>query len=236
MSKRSRKAVRPPINGVVVPQKNRRMVQYRNVGQRGVVDPACADASSSAAPLTLNTDASGNGTYSMVFAPRGLNGVNPAGTANIVLSAPHLPWLYNVARNFLEYRVTRAHLIIVGNVGSTATGTVGVFTTTDMIDVFAPGTVNLGDVAVGGTTFALADLANNNKRIPMRIDSSWKKSTSVVSQLIAGNVLPNSSIDDLSFTGFIIRCSGGVASAGVLSAYIDYDVEFRGVAGTVTNV
>lgn len=236
MSKRKSNAVRPPVNGVVLPMKGRRQVQYRNVGQRGVVDPVASDATSSSNAFTLALDSGGNGVFGMVFAPRGLSGVNAAGTTNVSITTPHLPWLLSTSRNFLEYRVSRATLVVVGNVGSTSSGTVAVQTTTDTIDVLTPSAPGMGDLIAGGTSFALADLASSNKRIPMRVDSTWKRSTGVTSQLIAGNIVANATADELAFTAFILRVAGGPASSsGCLTTYIEYDVEFRGVASASFN-
>ncbi len=217
--------------------KNRRQVQYRNVGQRGVTDPVASDASASSAATILSTDSSGNGTIGFVLAPKGVVGVNAAGTASATIAAPHMPWLYNTSKNFLEYRVTRATLVVVGNVGSTVSGTVAVMSTTDMIDIISTPVPGMGDLIVGGTSFALADLAMNNKRIPLRVDAMWKKVTSVTSQIIASNIITNASIDDICFSGYIVRVAGGpVSSGGVLTTYVEYDVEFRGVASTTFNV
>lgn len=216
--------------------KNRRVVQYKNVGHRGVVDPVATDVTVTQDPVGITTDGTGNVAGGIALAPRGLTGVNTAGVGGIVYAKPHLPWLYNTSNNFLEYRVTRAHLVVVGNVGSTVTGQVSVVSSPDMIDSLASPAPGLGAQIIGGTSFPLADLASNNRRIPLRIDTSWKKVTSLTAYLSGTTIINNASADDLGFTGFVYRVVNAPVSTNVLFFYLDYDVEFRGVASTNFNV
>lgn len=226
--KKSKQGVRPPINGVVLPQPGRKTVQFRNVGLRSVVDPIALDVTSSANPYSVSTGSGGAVNGNFTLSPLGVSGVTPAGASSSVMPA-HLPWLHSTAINFLEFRVTRAVLNVVGNVGSTATGTVVLASSPDYIDSAVPASA-VGTLVVGGTSFPLADLATSNRKIPLRISSVWKNVSAVSSVVIGGTVVSNSTVDDLMFTGFQYSVFGGPNSTSVMSFFLEYDVEFRGVS------
>lgn len=184
----------------------------------------------SQSPATVATVA-GAALGSMVLAPVGLDGLNNGTGAIETIEKPHLPWLWKTAPNFMEYRVTRASLVVVGLQGSTATGQMTVVSSTDFADI---GPTNLGTNAVGGTGFALADLANKNKVVPLRCDTSWKKVSSLTAMVLGNVRVSLSSCDDLLFTTFSYVIAGA-PSGDVVTFYIDYDVEFRGPISAADN-
>jgi len=73
-------------------------------------------------PFTLDTNGSGTGTLVMVLSSQGYNGFNPTlnPPVSVVYDNPHMPWLKDMSANYKMYRITRARLVVVGTVGSTA--------------------------------------------------------------------------------------------------------------------
>lgn len=224
---KNKQGVKPPLNGSTIPSKNRNMVNYRNVGAKSVCDPVCADSIASRTPFFVTTSGSGNASGHFAFAPLGINSLSTTNTI-AALEPVHLPWLNSTGSNFLMYRVSRATLVVVGNVGSTASGQIAILSSVDFVDT-ALNTGSFGDYVVGGTSFAIADLANNNRRVPLRIDSSWKKITSRSTTVVGGVVVDNSSVDDLIFTSFSYAIQGAPSTTNVCTFYVEYDVEFKGV-------
>jgi hypothetical protein len=234
MTKQSKKmAVRPPLNGTVVPRAKSNVVQYKNVGARAVVDPVCNDVSSSRAPATISTSAGGTAGGRFACGSQKLSGVNTAGAA-IQLQAAHLPWLTSASSNFSMYRISKASLIIVGVSGTTSQGSISIMSSPDFVDtdLAAP---TVGDLIVGGSQVSLSSLSNANKKIPLRIDSSWKKVSIQTSYLSGTTIVNNASVDDLIFTGFAYSVVGGPASTNVVQFYVEYDVEFKGVISGFQN-
>lgn len=236
MTKRNQnnKGVRPPLNGSVLPSPRKTLVQYRNVGARSVVDPIVGALSSvSRTPYMASTSSTGISAGKFILSPLGVNGIKTDGTT-ATLEPPHLPWLSSTAANFLSYRVTRAVLVVVGNQSAQATGQMSIASSPDCVDVLTAVT-SVGDLVTGGVQFPIADLATGNRRIPLRIDSTWKKVSSRATVVVSGNVVQNASMDDLVFTGFQWSVTGGPVSVDLCSFFVEYDVEFKGVAGIGLN-
>jgi len=200
-------------------------------------DVVVADASNGASPniYQLVSDPSGNGTLGLSLSPFGYQTVTgtassatgPLNFASTQSIAPVLPWLYNQARNFEGYRVTNATLIIVGNVGSTATGRISVVSSRDYVDYG----VNHGiALAVGGITFDISTLSTKERRFPLDVDSSWKICSSRTAAILSGGqaFVPVNSVNDLLFTNFDIDVAGASASTILATFNVEYTVEFRG--------
>lgn len=213
-------------------------IQHKFVGIREVV----LSSVSSKAQLPLTTNASGVLGTACALCPIGLTTAvltsgafnQPANLGNC--DPPHLTWLYSQAINFDYYRITNLRLQIVGNVGSTTSGTLNVFTTRDMADLGAP--LGLQTVFVGssGRSVDVASLAVRPSTIPMVTDTSWKKVSSILN--LPGNgagfgtgtntsLINVNSLNDLCFSGFIIQVVGGPANASIGTIQVIYDVEFR---------
>jgi len=233
MPKKNKAGAKPPLNGSVVPTKNRNVVNYRNVGAKSVSDPVCGDIATVRTPFTVVTGGSGSTSGHFALSPVGVNSLS---TSNVLttLEPAHLPWMSSTGQNFLNYRVSKATLIVVGSVGSTATGQMAVVSSPDFVDTAIPPSA-FGDYIVGGTTFALSDLASNNRRVPMRFDSSWKKITNRSTTVIGGVIVDNSSVDDLIFTSFAYSVTGGPNTTSICSFFVEYDIEFKGVVSIGLN-
>lgn len=186
---------------------------------------------------TLTTTASGSATIngavlpSFLTVPQSVAG-GTAGTKDTVLLA-RLNWFSSTAKNFQSFRITRATLIFVSNVGSTSSGTVNMFASRDYMDIVSP--LQTAYVAGKDTkSFDLASASFKEQRMQVPVDPAWKKVTSVLSVL--GNdgfngtqysIVPVNSINDLIAFGFSIQVVGAPASTNVGNAFIEYDVEFR---------
>lgn len=220
------KSSKAPRYGSIVPSPLRNRVTYRPTGFRNVRDPVCQDAGVTPTSLVVATTSAGgaaNGAFTLC--PFGISGVLATSfpLVNATIELPHLPWLWRTAANFEEYRITRAKLIVTGLVGSTSTGIMSISSTTDYSDV----TTNLSANMVGGKSFALADLAAKNQEMPLDIDSTWKKVTSVTTRMGAGSIASINTADDLLFSNVTYVVSNGPPSTPVASFYVEYDVEFR---------
>lgn len=208
---------------------------------RKIRDPVVADASSGSSPAAYAVAVNSSGDYNgnLSFCPFGYRGLS---TANAVAGQPttfseyvsenaHLPWLYNQARNFERYRILNATLVVVGNVGSTATGRMVLQSSTDLADILGSNTVGLSS---GGKVIDLAILASKDQRFPLDVDSSWKKCSSrlYVFNSTATGAIPVSTVNDLMFSGLNCTVVGGTSngtSAAFTAAnfFLEYDVEFR---------
>lgn len=205
-----------------------------------VKDPLVTDASNGASPTAIDLVVGSSGTGASVYAlsPFGIAGVTATAAAGGAVSfsssnfySAYLPWLYNQARNFERYRVLSATLVIIGSVGSTATGRVVVTSSTDVVDYNSPPQVGL---STGGVVFDLSTLASKERRIPLRVDSSWKVASSrtVVVANSSSLAIPINTANDLLFTNFSVNVVGGTAngSSGSFTAanyMLEYDVEFK---------
>lgn len=188
-------------------------------------------------PVSLVSDTSGNASLTYALGPLGVYGLTAAvvsGAINFTNTqyfSPNFPFLYNQAKNFERYRMLNATLVVVGNVGSTATGRVIVDSSTDMADNVSPITIG---TSTGGTVFDLATLSGKEKRVPLDVDSSWKKVSSQTFNVFNSStlVVPVSSGNDLIFTNVYISLVAATqaGSLGVFTAanfFLEYDVEFR---------
>lgn len=199
---------------------------------RGVRDMLTNDGSdSSSLSYTISTDANGAATAAFGLAPLGIKSVIATATGSTVswtstvTSPPRLPWLWNQARNFERYRVTRAVLCFIGNVGSTTTGRILLDSSTDYADLTTPQTLGLG---AGGRMFDLASSASKELRFQMDVDTSWKKvSASTVLTSTSNSIIPVNSVNDLIFSAGFVTIVGGPGTQLVGNLVLEYDVEFR---------
>lgn len=209
-------------------QKNA-IAAYRNVR-----DPITTNAlSASPAMFSATTNSLGAWSNQFILAPLGVNGVvivsaaagSPSTFQSASIFSPLLPWLYNTSRNFERYRVTRAVLIFVSNVGSTTTGQLMMDTTTDSQDLTTPATASTSS---GGKVFDLATASSKELRFQCDVDSSWKKVSNQTYATYNTNTLSiGNSVNDLLFTCPVLAINGGPASTAVGNFYVEYDVQFR---------
>nr|QJD14919.1 coat protein [Actinidia yellowing virus 2] len=198
----------------------------------------------------VTTSASGNTSGSYALCPIGLTGVKTvtAGTVTIGgtgnISSPPLRGLFNKAVDFQWYRVTRAKLVFVGNVGSTTTGSLILCGYTSPMDV-SVGTSIATTSSRSTKTFDLASSAGKELSVPVPVDSSWKKVSSILST--SGNAAPFfggsdtfvnvATVEDLCFGSVSYSVIGAPAAAALIgSLYLDYDVEFKGVIDSNVNI
>jgi hypothetical protein len=217
----------------------------RTVVYRNVRDPVINDATTNPPSIqALTTDSSGNLITNFPFAPLGVTSVvlsSPSGGGTVTvnpaaIAGPKLPWLYNTAKNFERFRVTRAVLIVVGNLGQTVTGRIMLGSTTDFNDLLTA--TNLG-ASSGNKIFDLSSLASREARFNMDVDTAWKKCSAgslVASPLYSNLVLSVGTMNDQLFTCSIINVSSGPASTNVGNMFLEYDVEFKDPIAWQVNV
>lgn len=209
---------------------------------RRIRDPFVTDAgNANPTALNLSTDASGNATTYLTVAPLGLRAIQASNSSasgpitfqQVPFIAAPLPWLYGQSRNFERYRMLNATIVVVGSVGSNATGRISLVSTTDYADV---NTITNVGLSAGGKVFDIASLSGKEQRFALDVDTSWKKvSATVVSIGSSGTaLLPTSNYNDLIATNVQIGIYGYTASGGssvvatnFLSFFLEYDVEFR---------
>lgn len=205
---------------------------FKNIREALVSNAAIGNSSAS---FDLTTTSSGTIDQQTPLAPLGVSGpqlVSAASGSAVTINtasieSPHLPWLYNTARNFERYRVTRANLVFVGNVGSTSTGRIIMDSTTDYADMLTTSTIANTS---GGKGWALASAANKDLRFQMDIDNSWKRVSAYTHNTIAaatGYLDIMSSVNDLLFSCLVIVVTGAAASTNIGTVFIEYDVEFK---------
>lgn len=204
----------------------------------------------SATPFNITTDSGGNNNFAQVICPLGLTSVllgassYTAGTYGNV-TGPPLRGLYSRGVDFQWYRITRAKIVFVSNLGSTVTGTVTLAGYSDPTDV-AVVTLQSQVSGINTRTFDLASGASRELSVPIPVDSSWKKVSSVLT--LPGNVYPFTgatagsiaivnTIGDLCCGAVSAYIQGGPANATAAGTYfLDYDVEFKGVVDGALNV
>lgn len=209
----------------------------QNLRFNGIRDPVVSDATVlTPSMVTAVADASGNYSVAIPFCPLGMNGgqVNSTTssgatfTTNTNTVPPKLPFLWNQSRNFERYRITRAVLVFVGNVGSTTVGRITLGSSTDYSDLF---TTQLIATSVGDKTFDLASSASKELRFQMDVDSSWKKISATLLNFPFSNsvIVPVNTANDLCFSmGFVtITGSTQTGSAPIGNMFVEYDVEFK---------
>jgi len=225
-------------------------VNHRFVGVREVVLNPSTGTGAITFPMPVASNAGGTGNGATVLTSIGLAGVtfsggayfNPAsGVANIL--RPALRGMYNRALDFQWYRVTRAKLVFVGSVGSTAVGTITLAAYTDAIDVAAQ---TIATVISGPNTktFDIATSSSKELSVPIPVDTSWKKVSSVLT--VPANSYPFTAADatsfvvlntinDLSFGSIQWTCTGAGNAQALGSLYVDYDVEYKSPIDTSVN-
>lgn len=203
--------------------------QSTTVTYNKIIDPVVDD-------VTANPPvASGYGTGStwIALAPLGVKGVTgtvASGSTTVTWSLssvapPRLPWLYNTARNFEEYRVTRAVLVCKNNSGSVAAGDVILDSDSDFADV-GTGNITLG-TSTGGT---VKPYSTREVRHSMDVDSSWKKVSGITSYYSNAVGYPVSSVNDIIFSTAYYSLVGTTASQLAptpCNLFVEYDVQFR---------
>lgn len=177
-----------------------------------------------------------------VLAPCGLTSTQVVanaytrGTPGNICSPP-LRGLYSRAIDFQWYRVTRAKLVFVGSVSSNIGGIISMAGYSDPFDVT---NITLTATVSGPSTktFDMASASTKELSIPVPVDSSWKKCSSVLT--VPGDVYPfvaaNSSalavvnsVSDLAFGAVSIAWqTDAPANTNLGRIFLDYDVEFRG--------
>lgn len=211
---------------------------------KNVRDTLCENATAGTlVPASLLTNSSGGNFSSTVLAPNTLIGCKVSGgtVSEEVVLTPALPWLYRTAVNFASFRVTRATLVFVGNVGSTTPGFVAMKGYKDPADAF-PTLTRANAVGANVRSFNLAESAGKEIRLPLPVDSRWKRNTSYLSKLSStypftgtSGILNFSTVGDASFTSFALVVVGGPASTNVGELFLEYDVEFAEPISLGTN-
>lgn len=217
------------------PAQIRAKYAYRQVSENLVDD---ASVGLSTVPWTITTDGGGFSSGYQTLAPQGIDAtyLSSGAFAYTVHTYTHLAWLRSMSANFEEYRVTNAVLLVVGNVGSTTSGRMAVMSSPDPAD---SGNTTFSLLAVGGTTFDLATLAGREKRVPLKIDSGWKKISKRTNEITGGSsdtITPINTVSDLAFTSIRVAVSGAPASTLVCTFNLVYDVEFRHPISSTVNV
>lgn len=211
---------------------------------KGVRDTLCENAAAGTlVPSGILTNSSGGSFTSTVLAPNTLIGcrVSSGTVSEEVVLTPALPWLYRTAVNFSSYRITRATLVFVGNVGSTTPGFVAMKGYADPADSF-PTLTRANAIGANVKSFNLAESAGKEQRLALPVDSRWKKNTSYLSKLSStypfigsGGILNFSTIADASFVSFAIMSVGCPATTTIGELYLEYDVEFKDPISLGTN-
>lgn len=237
------------VNKNIAKKANRAKVgNHRFVGCRDAVMLGGTGSSPGTNPLVLVTNSSGATSGSSCFAPLGLTAVRVVsgvvtigGTGNV--TAPLLRGLYNRAVDFQMYRVTRAKLVFVGNVGSTSTGILTLCGYTSAYDV--ANTTGVAQISGANTrVFDLASSSSKELSVPVPVDTSWKKVSSILSTAgvsppmfgQSDSIVPAATVDDLAFCSISYAVSNGGASSTVGYLFLDYDVEFKGVIDAGVNI
>lgn len=223
----------------------------------GHVFRGCRDAISTPQPgsspptsaALISSDSTGTVQFGTALHPMGLTSTalgassyTRGATGNV--QGPPLRGLYNKAVDFQWFRVPRARFIFVAVVGSTTPGTITLSGYTDPFDI--TNTTTVATVSSSATkTFPLSSGASKEISVPIPVDSTWKKCSSVLT--VPGNVFPFTAADagslavvntvaDLCFGAVFARVVGTTASVPIGSFYIEYDVEFKGPIDSSINV
>jgi len=229
-----RRTTRPPRQGSILPNKTNNKIIYSSSRFTNVLDPVVLNTYASPSVMsTISSDPDGTGHVHVILTARGLNAYSTATSTQVAIDASRLPWLATTSRNFGSYRITRANLILVGNVGSTVPGKFTVKTSRDYEDKGTAFSV----ASTAGNVYDIASLANRNKSIPLRINTDWKKVTDITTaSSIAGVVAVVNSANDLTIGTYQIVLVGATPSIPIMDMYIDYDVEFANPMSVGYNV
>lgn len=197
--------------------------------------------------LSIATDATGNYNDQFFLSPLGLTAASLSattwsnGTANNV-EKPHLRKLYNLAGDFRQFRVLGGRLTWIPNCSTTTPGLITMSSSSDPFDMVTATAVAYS----GGPSYKTFNLsAGKECSIPLSVDPSWKKVTSVLSCPMgpvfdgsgtATNVVVNvATLQDLCFTalGVNVTGTGGVVAVGTFR--VELDVEFKGIIDLAAN-
>lgn len=155
---------------------------------------------------------------------------------------PHLRKLNNLSLDFRRYRVLNGKLTFVPNIGSNTSGSLTMSSSADPFDLVTATAVAYSS----GSSYKTFQLASNKEcSIPLSVDSSWKKISSVLSCPMGpvfdgagtstGVVVNVASLDDLCFTaiGFNFQDAPPMTLMGTFR--LDYEVEFSGIIDVAAN-
>lgn len=222
---------------------NNKKMQNRNAVKRDQLRTTISDIMMigvSGGPGTasqgLNTDASGTFSDVWPLAPWGLTAATISGAvysngAPNNVERPHMRKFFNVASDFQQYRVLSGFVEWVPNTTSTSTGVIVIGSSADAADVYAS-----AQVAYGGNYSKTFNMAGGKARVPLHIDSSWKKVSDKLTVVKtpdfdgpANNsvLIPLSTASDLCFTVVSATINNGPASTGCGYIRVVLDVEFR---------
>lgn len=130
--------------------------------------------------------------------------------------------------NWEEYRILSATLVYISHSANNV-GTITVVSSRDANDNIVARTS--GPIAVGGSGVTFPAGLQRPKRIPLKIDTSWKKVSTVLMRTIGTGTdavdVPVNSLNDIAVGGFTILPSGGVATE-YYNIEVDFDIETRG--------
>lgn len=220
---------------------------YKGCRDAVTVPQPGATPPSAAALISSGTD----GTYSFgtCLHPMGLTSTTlgastyaAGGTGNV--QGPPLRGLYNKAVDFQWYRITRAKFVFVPVITTTNKGQITLSAYTDPFDI--ANTTTTGQVSGQYTkSFPIAATATRECSVPIPVDSTWKKCTSILT--VPGNVFPFTAasagaiaivntVADLTFGAVFARVVGADVSIPIGTFYIDYDVEFKAPIDSSVNL
>lgn len=161
-----------------------------------------------------------------------LSAVAPILTASGAGGQEVVPRLFHALNacvtNWEEYRIHSATLIYYAHKG-TNQGTVSVVSSPDANDNTVAQTS--GPAAVGGDVTTFPAGRTTPKRIPLRIDSSWKKVSTILTRTIGTGTtavtVPVNTLNDLAVGGFTVMPVGGQADE-LYHLAVEVDIETRG--------
>lgn len=222
-------------------KKTLRQRRQNTVKKVHVVDTIAEDASANASSIAIFQLIPSSGTISknLVLSPIGIQGLIASGASPPTFNPtfwdlPHMPWLYMASQGYQRYRVTNATLVCIGqNTPTDIYGNVSIFSSADAADVCSNHGAHVPNSA--GRSFSIASIGTKNIRIPLNIDSSIKKVSSLCydlgtlsSGLPANMIVPLNSVNDLAFGAIMINITGYSGASGVtpVSFQIEFDVEF----------
>lgn len=195
---------------------------------RGIRDPLVADATAATmAPLALAAGAEIGNSY--ILSPLGIQGLSWSTSANPATATsvpPRLPFLFSTARNFQQYRITRAILVFVSSQGSTATGRISLSGSADSADnATAAAAMQFG--MVNAKQVDLGSGASREARYQLPVDASWKKVSSTTLAGLGAAYVAVNTVNDLSFSTALFNATGTSGTGNIGALYIEYDVEFK---------
>jgi len=188
---------------------------------------------------TLTSSSGGTANYAAVVCPLGLSGAKLTSglfTSGNVFHSPPLRGLFNKCVDFQWYRITRAKLVFVGSVGSTATGTLTLAGYTDPVDC---GIITTSAYLSSASTksFDISTLSSKEASVPVPVDTSWKKVSAVTTEAYntypfvqsdASGVSVLNTVADLSVGGISVSIVNAGSAVLIGTVYLDYDLELRG--------